>query len=344
MAVKEDIYSQDRFYVNLEQDCVIWMYHNPDANSGDQFVSNIFDMDLLNEALTEKASPEYEIEDVYDFIGSECRQYCTDVGDYAYDIAKEKFESEPDSIGMTYQTVENIKLIFEAKDKIDEYCMGEFAQHADFNDPKRIGLAYTTTEDDKHDIQVYANLPEHRIEVYLDNKQMATQEYDSLRSFVNNGLSNLDFNELTSIPDWVMDRFLEKGFYRKDMKFMQLEAWNTMYDTCIEVGSYLFGEGLYLELHDIAEGMPEPYADITVNLEGYPTKGSCAFVDTNNFANAEQLIKQYKLGTPTGRLGRSGYCTYPEYKFDLNEIRKYCINPEEIDQKLEKMKGDRDAR
>ena len=35
----ENIYDQDRFYVDLETDRVIWMYHNPDAVSGDQFVS-----------------------------------------------------------------------------------------------------------------------------------------------------------------------------------------------------------------------------------------------------------------------------------------------------------------
>ena len=37
----EDIYKQDRFYVDLQNDEIVWLYHNPDAFSGDQFVRTV---------------------------------------------------------------------------------------------------------------------------------------------------------------------------------------------------------------------------------------------------------------------------------------------------------------
>ena len=43
----EDIYKQDRFYVDLQNDEIVWLYHNPDAFSGDQFVRNRFGIDFL---------------------------------------------------------------------------------------------------------------------------------------------------------------------------------------------------------------------------------------------------------------------------------------------------------
>ena len=36
----------------------------------------------------------------------------------------------------------------------------------------------------------------------------------------------------------------------------------------------------------------------------------------------------YKLGDPTGRIGHGGYCSYPEYEFDMREVNRYCVNPE----------------
>ena len=333
MPDSKDIYKQDRFYMNLEQDCVIWMYHNPDAVSGDQFVSNIFDKELLEEAL-EKHPPTPETDfgpsDAFDYIATMCRQYCTDIGDYAYDVAKEKFESEPDAVGCDNTTVETLTLLFKARELIEEFCEKEYGGPACFTDPKRIGLGYTTTEDDRHEVEVLANLADFRTEVYWDGELIATRKSESLGEYVENQLKYLDFNELIDIPGWVIEEFTQTGIHNPDLKYMQLEAWNTVYDTCIEVSTYMFGGGLYMSLHDLCEDGLEPYADITVNLEGYPTEPDCAFVDTNNFAQAEKLIADYKLGKPTGRVGHSGYCTYPEYRFDMNEIRKYCVNPRDI--------------
>lgn len=329
----EDIYKQDRFYLRLDQGEVIWMYHNPDAVSGDQFVTNIFDRKLFEEALKTfppSAENDFGPSDAFDLISAECRQYCTDVDDYAYGVARERFESEPFAIGISNSTVEMLQLAFTARDLISDYCAEEFGQYADFTDLKKIGLAYTTTEDGKHEIQAYANLIDHRTEFYYDGEHIATQEAESLKDYVEYQLPYLDFNELVDIPDWVIAEATHTGLYDPKLKFMEYESWGGLHETCLEVSSYMYGGGLYMSVQERCDGDIEPYADLTVNLPGFPCEKYCAFVDTNNFSQAESLIRKYKLGKPTGRLGQSGYCTYPEYKFDMNEVRKYCINPQDI--------------
>lgn len=329
----ENIYDQDRFYVDLETDRVIWMYHNTDAVSGDQFVCNIFDKDLLKEAIQEcPIGPDsgFEPTPVFDYLAENCRQYLSDVDEIAYDANKERFESDPICIGMTHGTLETLQLLYDARQLINDYCLAEFGSSATFKDLRKVGIAYTTTEDETHEIQAYANLIDHRTEVYFDDSLVAVQEPESLKDYVENLLPYLDFNELVDIPDWVVDAVQGKGRFREDLKFMQVNSWNQTYDICVEIGAYMCGGGLAMELYDICEGDLEPFSNFTINLPEYKSDSNCAFVDTNNFGEAENLIRAYKLGEPTGRYGRSGYCTYPEYRFDLEEIRKYCINPDDI--------------
>ena len=69
---------------------------------------------------------------------------------------------------------------------------------ADFSNSKHIGLAYTTTEDDLHEIEVVANLTEYLTETYVDGNLFAVRRSDSLFDYVNEQLANLDFCELTS--------------------------------------------------------------------------------------------------------------------------------------------------
>ena len=46
-------------------------------------------------------------------------------------------------------------------------------------------------------------------------------------------------------------------------------------------------------------------------------------IDTNNCPWAMELIKQHGFGQATGRMVRSGYCTYPVVKLDIEKIGEY---------------------
>lgn len=79
-------------------------------------------------------------------------------------------------------------------------------------------------------------------------------------------------------------------------------------------GEYTQG-GLGIHLYEKGE----PFCALTVWLEPLadPTE---AFVDTNNFPEAEEFIRIHKLGTFTGTTAYSGFCEYPLYRFDLSKI------------------------
>lgn len=69
----------------------------------------------------------------------------------------------------------------------------------------------------------------------------------------------------------------------------------------------------------------EPFATITVNLDASDsiTDPACAFIDTNNCPWAEEFLKKNEIGTPTGIYGRSGWCSYPLYRFNIDKIPLY---------------------
>ena len=112
---------------------------------------------------------------------------------------------------------------------------------------------------------------------------------------------------------------------------IKLHLWDHDFELGIEVQKYLYGGGLALFLHCLEKGKPvEPFADMTVNLQMYPTTGSKAFVDVNNFPQVVELIENNRLGHLTGRVGQSGFCAYPEVEFDLKEVGKYALNVDSL--------------
>ncbi len=69
----------------------------------------------------------------------------------------------------------------------------------------------------------------------------------------------------------------------------------------------------------------EWFCDLTVNInqeQSAKNNKALAFVDTAKNPWAKQFIQHYGLGKPTGFFGISGYCTYPEYEFDLEKLNK----------------------
>ena len=227
---------QDRIYLDLDNDRIEWMYYNPDSVSEGQFVTNVFDEDLLKEAIERMT----DAEDAFDFIGSSCTQYLSDKGTDFYGEAWKRMETEePFAIGCTLTTLDQLRLAYTAKDFINEYCMDEFGSPADFSDMRKIGIGYTTITDAEHPIQAYANLVDHRIEIYLHDQLIQYRQYESLRDITFNGLPNLDFSELISVPDWVIAEF-ERNESLEDLAvrltFFMKEHDPYGYADCMEIG------------------------------------------------------------------------------------------------------------
>lgn len=64
-----------------------------------------------------------------------------------------------------------------------------------------------------------------------------------------------------------------------------------------------------------------PFGMITKNLGDCLDK-DMAYVDVNNCLWAEDLIRKFKLGEPTGAYLRSGFVKYPLYKFNIGKIEE----------------------
>lgn len=88
----------------------------------------------------------------------------------------------------------------------------------------------------------------------------------------------------------------------------------------IEVTTYANNKTLAIQLW-CEDG---PFATLTVNINDLHRAG-CQYVDTNNCPWAEQFIAEYNLGAKTGNYGMSGFCLYPEYRFDIEELKKYAL-------------------
>ena len=92
-------------------------------------------------------------------------------------------------------------LLERAKGLISDFCRSEYGSEADFSDPTKIGVAYTTVTDDEIPIQVNLNLVNYRLERYLDDEHLETRQYGSLQELISNELENLDFSDLIHVSD-----------------------------------------------------------------------------------------------------------------------------------------------
>lgn len=107
------------------------------------------------------------------------------------------------------------------------------------------------------------------------------------------------------------------------MKTLTLNAWGTNHNVSFRLSNYVENNNLYVGIVCYDDGYPEPWSDLTVNLS-VKCAENCAFIDTNN--NGDRIIEWLitnKLATLTGRIQQSGFCVYPEMKFDMVELQKY---------------------
>lgn len=114
----------------------------------------------------------------------------------------------PHSKGSTSAEPDNA-LLAEAKRLINLYFMEEFEleEGADFSYLSDVELAYTTTEDETHEIQARANLLDFRIETLVDNTVVRSEEFSNLEDMIDRGLHGLDFNELVYLSDDELAQF-----------------------------------------------------------------------------------------------------------------------------------------
>lgn len=103
-------------------------------------------------------------------------------------------------------------LLEQAKETIDAFCRREYEQKegADYTDLSSVKIAFTTTEDEMHEIQAVVNLTEYRMETYIDDVLVDCVSYGSLASLVQDGLGYLDFDSLVSVTEEQLEPFYKE--------------------------------------------------------------------------------------------------------------------------------------
>lgn len=123
-------------------------------------------------------------------------------------ISREEFQRQldanPHNGGMMLSEQQHEALVQtqteQALSYIEDYLKDEFEiTEPDFSDLTQIDLGYTTTEDEKHVIQVYADLEHCTVTKLVDDTLYAQERYGSLDDLNQAVLSNLDFDSLMEI-------------------------------------------------------------------------------------------------------------------------------------------------
>lgn len=93
------------------------------------------------------------------------------------------------------------------------------------------------------------------------------------------------------------------------------------YENCkLDVNKYMVDDSVCIEIYNDEEGC---IARITTCLNSPFLSENQGYVDTNNCPWAVDLIERLHLGTPSGITSRSGYCEYPLYDFNMDELNKH---------------------
>lgn len=102
------------------------------------------------------------------------------------------------------------RLMEQAKNLINDFCVDEYSSEADFSDLTRVGIAYTTITDKELEVQVEVDLAHFQIRTLVENQVVRFTEYKSLEDMVEHGLTGLSFDDLVSVPDRLLTNFLEE--------------------------------------------------------------------------------------------------------------------------------------
>ena len=115
-----------------------------------------------------------------------------------------------------------------AKGLISEFCEREYGSEVEFTDLRHIGLACTTTEDEKHILQVDADLVDYTVCYLVDGVQVHQDKYETLSDLIAQELSVLDFDSLIHTGmDAMQEEPLEQEKAVPHSRYSVIEASDT---------------------------------------------------------------------------------------------------------------------
>ena len=108
----------------------------------------------------------------------------------------QKTEEEKNPLADVQEAMKD-PLVRKAISLLEDYCNSEYGSHLTLSDWPVFPIAYTTTLDDKHDIQAYIDLKRFRVYTLLDNMELVrVNQFQNLEEMVKNFDWVLDFETL----------------------------------------------------------------------------------------------------------------------------------------------------
>ena len=109
-----------------------------------------------------------------------------------------------------------------AKALINEYCMEVFESEADFTDLSHVDLAFSSTSDSTHSVEIYADLVGFRLVYQVNGAEVASIQCAGFRD-LNEFLANLDFDEMVAFAEEKYKKQQERPESRIDEMLRQAE-------------------------------------------------------------------------------------------------------------------------
>ena len=113
-----------------------------------------------------------------------------------------------------------------AKWLINAYCMEVFEQEADFSDLSHVPLAFSSTSDSAHTVEISADLVSFRLSYLVDDAEATSIQCAGFRD-LNEFLANLDFDEMVA--------FAEEEYNKQQTQKKQTEVQQTEDDPFPEI-------------------------------------------------------------------------------------------------------------
>ena len=115
-----------------------------------------------------------------------------------------------------------------AEKTIADFCEREGLGEPDFSNLTHIDLAYSTTGDGEHEIQVYANFLRNEIVYLVDGSFVDSARFDNTRALAKEGIEDIEFSQFIDDAEAAYEAYQER-YKPKPVEKRPLAAWDTVY-------------------------------------------------------------------------------------------------------------------
>ena len=115
-----------------------------------------------------------------------------------------------------------------AEKTIADFCEREGLGEPDFSDLTHIDLAYSTTGDGEHEIQVYANFLRNEIVYLVDGSFVDSARFDNTRALAKEGIEDIEFSQFIDDAEAAYEAYQERH-KPKPVEKRPLAAGDTVY-------------------------------------------------------------------------------------------------------------------